>query len=334
MRDLLGLEDDLTDILPPDAVSIDGFRNNGTAMVLSPLLLETYFEIAEDALGRSIVDVKIPPIIQAFRVDLGKGTNPEPYEGKLILGAGSALLDNSDVRVTELAPTKPFAYEPFEMQRSFRFIEGYQGNGTVRGWRDFNSIYHAVFADMRGTGGYPRGLAHQTIPGAILLRPAIPSKEIFGQSSTYGPSANFKVAVRELPKQGRFRITVRASKTDDALLHGGNVAPREAVGEQPTIFLNTDAQSSVMLEHAGIYQVDVHLPPAAENEKRTPQDLVLLLGNRPFASKLKKPAFLTTRLQSGEIQIKVTLGWRCQARSSCAHTPRCFGSRGSCICQV
>ncbi len=32
------------------------------------------------------------------------------------------------------------------MPTKYRFIEGYQGNGTVRGWRDFDSIYHAVFA--------------------------------------------------------------------------------------------------------------------------------------------------------------------------------------------
>ena len=230
LKDLLGLEENLTDILPPDAISRDGFSNNSGAMTLSPLLMETYFEIAEYAIEQCIVDENSPPVIQNFRVNLGRNVNPEPYPKKLILGAGSNLLANADVQVVELAPNKPFAYEPFAMRTKYRFIEGYRGNDTVRGWRDFDSIYHAVFADLRGTAGYPKGLPHQTVPGSLLLRPAIPSREIFGQSSTYGPQANFKIAVRELPDHGRFRITVRASKYDDALLLEKKTPPRDQVG--------------------------------------------------------------------------------------------------------
>ena len=60
------------------------------------------------------------------------------------------------------------------MRTKYRFNEGYQGNATVRGWRDYDSIYHAVFACVRGTGGYPKGLAYETIPSGLLLRPAVP----------------------------------------------------------------------------------------------------------------------------------------------------------------
>jgi hypothetical protein len=58
LRELLLLDDDLTEALPPDAVSKDGFMNNKEALQLSPLLVEAYFEIAEEALNRSIVDPK------------------------------------------------------------------------------------------------------------------------------------------------------------------------------------------------------------------------------------------------------------------------------------
>ncbi|MDB4614717.1 hypothetical protein OAH18_03400, partial [bacterium] len=98
------------------------------------------------------------------------------------------------------------------------FNEGYRGNSTVRGWRDFNSIYHAVYACMRGNRGYPLGLAYQTIPKGLLLRPAVPSAERFKVASTYGPQANFKVSLRELPDTGRFRVTVNAAKYDDGIL--------------------------------------------------------------------------------------------------------------------
>ncbi|MSV30104.1 MAG: DUF1587 domain-containing protein, partial [Bryobacterales bacterium] len=56
LRELLLLEDDVTEALPPDAISKDGFVNNKETLQLSPLLLESYIEIAEEALNRSIVD--------------------------------------------------------------------------------------------------------------------------------------------------------------------------------------------------------------------------------------------------------------------------------------
>ena len=104
------------------------------------------------------------------------------------------------------------------MRTKYRFIEGYRGNDTVRGWREYDSIYHAVFADMRGSTGYPKGDPYNTVPQGLLLRPAIPNDEIFGSDGTYGPKANFKISVRELPDDGRFRVTVTAAKYNDGLL--------------------------------------------------------------------------------------------------------------------
>src|SRR5262245_13422585 len=137
LRELLLLDDDLTGGLPPDAVSKDGFLNNKDTLQLSPLLTESYIEIAEEALSRAIVDPSQKPTVQNFRVDLGANVNPAPIKEKLILGAGSALLNNEDVLVTQLTPKKSFPYDPFFMRTKYRFIEGYQGNDTVRGWRDF-----------------------------------------------------------------------------------------------------------------------------------------------------------------------------------------------------
>ena len=177
-----------------------------------------FIAVVVTLLDRSIVDVRSRPAIQNFRVDLGAAINSAPCPDKLILGADSLLLNNADFVVTQLTPQKPFAFEPFFMQTKFRFIEGYQGNDTVRGWRDYDSIYHAVFACMRGTHGYPKGRAYDTVPQGLLLRPAIPSAEVFGVESTYGPRANFKISLRELPDRGRFRVTVTAAKSDDGLL--------------------------------------------------------------------------------------------------------------------
>ncbi|MDP1798359.1 MAG: DUF1592 domain-containing protein [Planctomycetaceae bacterium] len=300
LKELLLLEDDVADILPPDAVSRDGFTNNQETLALSPLLLETYFEIAEKALDRSIVDEKSQPAIQNFRVDLGAGVNPSPCPDNLILGADSLLLNNSDVLVTQLTATRPFAFTPFTMETKYRFIEGYQGNDTVRGWRDYDSIYHSVFACMRGAHGYPKGRAYSTVPQGLLLRPAIPSEEIFGVESTYGPRANFKISLRELPDHGRFRVTITAAKYDDGLLLDPGTAAQSEDAAGAVICRDLQAGSSIMFPQAGVYQVDVHLQKPAEK----PQELVLTLGERQFSGTLNSPAFLAVRLPAGSLLVK------------------------------
>jgi len=63
----------------------------------------------------------------------------------------------------------------------------YAGNDTVREWRTFEGLEHSVFACLRGTSGYPKGEAFQAVHEGLLLRPAVASLEVFGQSSTYGP---------------------------------------------------------------------------------------------------------------------------------------------------
>ena len=172
--------------------------------------------------------MKSKPSIQNFRVDLGSSINPEPCPDDLILGANSLLLDNQDFMVTQLTPKKPFAFEPFHMRTNYRFIEGYEGNATVRGWREYHSIYHAVFACLRGGVGYPKGDAYSTVPQGLLLRPAIPADDF-----TYGPKANFKISLRELPDYGRFRVTVTAAKYDDGLLLDPGTSPQSPRRRRP-----------------------------------------------------------------------------------------------------
>ncbi len=72
LRDLLGLDADLTETLPPDAVSREGFLNNKETLQLSPLLLDAYFQIAGEALDRTLVDLDSPPQVQRFSVELGR----------------------------------------------------------------------------------------------------------------------------------------------------------------------------------------------------------------------------------------------------------------------
>jgi mono/diheme cytochrome c family protein len=255
VRELLGIEDDVSSGLPPDALSKDGFLNNKDQLQLSPLLTEAYFEIAEDALNRAIVDPRKKPVIEHFRMDLGARVNPAPLPERPILGPDSDLLESSDVLVTEPVLKKPFAFEPFHMPTHFRFIEGYRGNDTVRGWREFDSIYHAVFADMRGSPGYPKGKAYSTAPEGLLLRPVIPSVGFQGDSAM-GPKANFNIPVRALPNTGRFRVTVVAAKYRDGLLLDPEAKERP-VSSDAILVQNPQSPQTVTIPKSGIYQVDI-----------------------------------------------------------------------------
>lgn len=318
LRDLLGLEENLTDVLPPDSVSKDGFVNNTQTMLLSPMQIEMYFNIAEKALDLCIVDEQSKPVIQNFRMELGRSINPQPCPDKLILGANSELLNNADFVVTELKPVKPFEYQPFAMKSHFDFIEGYVGNDTIRAWKSFDSIYHAVFACMRGSPGYPKGEAYETIPEGLLLRPAIPSPEIFGQSNTYGPMANFKISLRELPDGGNFKITVKAARYDDGMLLDP-VAPIATQGSSVTVPIDAQAAANPLVVHLpeqGIYQIDVITVPGSKRGQ-----LSLDLGSRSFKGQLfeSKPerfadgsgeittAYLLLRLQAGEHRLAAHL---------------------------
>ena len=326
LRSLLGIDRQLTTTLPPDAVSRDGFTNQASTLVMNPLQLEAYFKIAEQALETALVDPKRPPTIQFFRMDLGKSIHPNPSSEPLVLGANNHLLPNADFIVTEPDLTKPFPFELFRMQRKFRFIEGYQGNDTVRAWRDFDGIEHSVFACMRGNEGYPKGRAYEIFPNGLALRPAIPSPEIFGESSTYGPQANFKISLRELPENGKFQVRVTASRIEDLLLIDPSIpiwtpeAPAAASAEAPAEnnSANPSAMRVVSIPEDGVYQIQITTvqpkdSPAKEHELKL--ELTRPSSEPNQAPKhlqacgmLKQPAFAVARMQKGDWQIALTYG--------------------------
>lgn len=288
LKSLLGIESNLTDILPPDGVSKDGFTNQMDVLQMTPLQLDTFLEIARKAIDSAIVDPQSRPRVQAFRMEFGKDIHPNPSKESLILGANNHLLANQDFVVHELEESKPFPYDFWRMQKAFRFIEGYQGNDTVRGWKEFNGIHHAVFACMRGSEGYPIGRAYELFDTGLALRPAIPSPEIFGESSTYGPHANFKISLRELPDRGPFQVRVKASKVNDALLISPpsstfSFAPIPGVSTKGDLSQGTE----ITIDDPGIYAVEVYTagPTPIEQKPADTRFDDALVGKWTFDSK-------------------------------------------------
>lgn len=62
MRDLLGIDVSYTTDFPPDAVSEDGMRNNGSALQMTAIQLEYYLSAARKAIDRAIVADSEPPV--------------------------------------------------------------------------------------------------------------------------------------------------------------------------------------------------------------------------------------------------------------------------------
>ena len=77
MRDLLGLDLNYGPNLLPDSPGEDGFTNNGSALGMSALQLESYLEAARSALSRAIVTYDEPIVVDATETettaDKGKG---------------------------------------------------------------------------------------------------------------------------------------------------------------------------------------------------------------------------------------------------------------------
>ena len=312
LRDLLGVEDRLADLLPADGFSKEGFKNNGDTLLLTPQMMETYFEIAERALDLCLVDESRKPRIQCFRVELGAGVNKNPPPEKVVLN-GPIVLPQTQYRVREVLPDKPFPFEPHAMQKKFRFIEGYEENATVREWRDFEGLHHSVFAAIEGkyTGGYNYGRSSHFVPEGLLLRPRSPETEK-GSRPARGPSPSISIPMRELPKSGILQVTVEAARYDD-----GYLPDTRAPVSDGRIVVDTAGgkEAIVELPAAGIYQIDNVWTGQPGDDVVTAD-----IGKRTFSKRLKPfppppdpdgnlvGPFLVARFSAGPITIKVGCG--------------------------
>lgn len=283
LRDLLGVEDRLADALPADGVSEEGFQNHADTLLLTPGMMETYFEIAEKALDLCLVDEAAKPRIQCFRVELGSGINEEPIAETIQLN-GPALLPKTNFQVRQSVPDKPFAFDPLAMQTRFRFIEGYKGNSTVRAWKEFEGLYHSVFVGMIGShtkGGYNYGRSSHMVPEGLLLRPRSPETERNGSRPSRGPAPTISMPMRELPKSGTLQITVEAARYDDGLQPHALAPESEQCIE---LDISGGKEATLEIPAAGVYQLDVVLDGSPRNDV-----MIADIGKRTFSKRLKAP---------------------------------------------
>jgi hypothetical protein len=200
LRDLLHLNLDVGSDLPNDAISREGFNNNGEALIMSSLHMEYYMKAARSALNKSIFTEE-RPTIHHFRVELGQNINPDinPNKERVQLGFAANILKPEDYRYSEPKLDKPFPHVLYQRPTKYTFNEGYNGNSTVKGQRSFDEIFHSVFVDLRRAKG-----KYTLRDDSIELKPSI------ARPGARAPT--LKVVIREYPLEGNFVVRVKASR--------------------------------------------------------------------------------------------------------------------------
>ena len=106
MRDLLGIDYNFAENLPPESRSDDGFLNNGQVLSVSPLQVEYYLQAARKALDMAIVSGPEPELVRQEQTESAKGARDNADIGKQLdgrnqfIGGISSFPRQGKVRVT------------------------------------------------------------------------------------------------------------------------------------------------------------------------------------------------------------------------------------------
>ena len=106
MRDLLGIDYDFAENLPPESRSEDGFLNNGQVLSVSPLQIEYYLQAARKAMSMAIVTGPAPEVVKQEQTESAKGARDNADIGKQLdgrsqfIGGISTFPRQGRVRVT------------------------------------------------------------------------------------------------------------------------------------------------------------------------------------------------------------------------------------------
>jgi len=279
LRDLLKLPIEFGEDLPDDSPSRLGFRNSATSQQITSLHYQNYEAAARKALGKAIVTGKRPEPFRV-RVRLGKDIGSSG-SAAFIGGYQSMPIDSDHVRVEILdSAGKPRIANSDEEKKELLKIERNIGVG------------------MRGSAVD----RYRVTNDGIVLDSALPHKEVTPKS-WQGPSPNLKVLLRRCaPSAGPFRLRVSASKGafSNELPRGlvslrgtHSLVTQEDLGELKSkpkqivvsaadfdgfrnvqqkedalvaedITKNCYAQAELIMDEAGLYQIDLVHPFAAD----------------------------------------------------------------------
>jgi len=247
MQDLLGLEMDYVRDLPPDAMSADGFRNNGSSLQMSSLQLEYYLSTARRAVDRVIV----------------QGDQPAAIHHAFTTVSIDNWLGNAE-RSNRLGRRQEFLA---------KMVDNYPEDGDFR-------VRVQLTADLKPTTGYPLlevSVGYQ-IDTEILMREFPLVEVVSPESQTFefrGRLENFPLPVRG---QGKFPgLVVRVRNVYD----DGSPLPAGQKGEgDKIIYPSEDHLPSLTIQSVEFHGHDYEqwppqrhrriLPDAAEMDRDNP----------------------------------------------------------------
>ncbi len=188
LRDLLQLDVNFGQSLPPDGLSDDGFKNNGEEQVISLLQTEYYMTIAERALKKAIIS-DTPPVSYRYRFKFGAGINADKrHKDGRKSGAREVPVSDQDHIV-----------ETFENRNV----------GTTASAFVANDFRQRCYPDLRGA----RNKRFSIEKDGVLLKPAIPHVEQ-GDFVWLAPMPSLKLHLRDFPMEGDFVLRVKVARAD------------------------------------------------------------------------------------------------------------------------
>ncbi|MEM7235400.1 MAG: DUF1595 domain-containing protein, partial [Planctomycetota bacterium] len=188
LRDLLGLDVNFGQDLPPDGLSDDGFKNNGAKQSVSLLETEYYMSIAENALKKAILSDEAP-VSYRYTYRYGKGIHPDWRK--------------KDWR-------KPGAKE-VPIRGPDHIVETFENRnvGTPESAFVANDFSQRCYPDLRGA----RNKRFRIEKDGVVLKPAIPHVEK-GGDIWLAPMPSLKLHMRDFPTEGDFVLRVEVARAD------------------------------------------------------------------------------------------------------------------------
>ena len=190
IKDLLGINVDAGELLPPEALSKDGFKNNGETLIISPLHIRYFLQIARTMLDKVIVTSPTPPKTYRYRWIFGRNLNNKIKTRAL--GYQSSPLPYDFVKLSY-----------FDVKKN-----------------DFKTpTYHSKFPLHKILTGDFRGSKQERFylgTKWLTLMPMIPNKEVKA-NVWQGPSPNLTILAQDYPEVGDFRVTVLAKPLKNSL---------------------------------------------------------------------------------------------------------------------
>jgi hypothetical protein len=188
LQDVLGIQAKVGRDIPHDAISKEGFSNNARDLTISELHMQLYIRTAQRALDHAIAREGPMPLVHRFSYDVThkqRGVD----KNRMVPFMVTSILDKpGDSRFVEGEIYKP----PHALQHHGRL----------------NLSVTAVEAGQN---------RHTLSEVGIGLPPVFQGYEESG-GKRRGPNPNIKIALREAPRKGLFRVIVRVAKanSDDA----------------------------------------------------------------------------------------------------------------------